>query len=186
VIPPAAADAARPERRRAVAIGLGSNVGDREAHLTAGLEAMSERGIAWTGVSSIYETAPVGPVRDQTAFLNQAAVGETELAPRALLSVCLAVERERGRVRGDAARWGPRTLDLDLLLYGDASLREPGLEVPHPEMTRRAFVLVPLAEVAPEWVVPGSGGRSVAALALAVGGREGVLVWRSSATRRRT
>ena len=164
-----------------VAIALGSNVGDRAASLAAGLSGLAARGVAWRAVSSVYETEPVGPVREQGAFLNQVAVGETSFSPRALLEVCLDVEREQGRVR--TLRWGPRTLDLDILLYDERVIEEPGLVVPHPEMARRAFVLVPLAEVAPDWVVPGMG-KTPAELLATVPGREGVrLLWRSSATK---
>ena len=165
-------------RARPVAIALGSNVGDREAHLAAGRDELAARGVSWRAVSSVYETDPVGPVTGQGAFLNQAAVGETKLSPLALLEICLAVEREQGRVR--TVRWGPRTLDLDILLYGEQQIFEPGLVVPHPEMARRAFVLAPLAEVAPDWRVPGEA-RTVRALLEAAPGREGVRVWRSSA-----
>lgn len=160
-----------------IAIGLGGNVGDREAHLQAGRDGLAARGVAWRRVSALYETEPVGPVADQGPFLNQVAVGETELSPRALLEVCLAVEAASGRVR--AARWGPRTLDLDILLYGDLSVQETGLTLPHPELAGRAFVLVPLAEAAPEWVVPGTG-KTTTALREAVAGREGVRLWRST------
>lgn len=165
-----------------VAIALGSNVGDRAAHLAAGREGLAVRGVAWRAVSALYETEPVGPIREQAAFLNQVAVGETLLRPRALLEACLAVERERGRVRGGAVRWGPRSLDLDLLLYGGLQIVEPDLVIPHPEMARRAFVLVPLAEVAPDWVVPGEG-QTAGELVRHAPGREGVRVWRSSDTK---
>jgi 2-amino-4-hydroxy-6-hydroxymethyldihydropteridine diphosphokinase len=94
--------------------------------------------------------------------------------------VCLDVERERGRLRDE--RWGPRTLDLDILLFGDREIDAPGLVVPHPRLRERAFVLVPLAEVARYWRVPGTG-QSVDELLLRTTGREGVRVWRSSATR---
>ena len=166
-----------------VAVGLGSNVGDREANLAFGRDELAARGaVTWRAVSSVYETAPVGPVADQPPFLNQAGVGETNLAPRALLEVCLAVEWARGRER--TLRWGPRTLDLDLLLFGDEVIDEPGLVVPHPEMSRRAFVLIPLAEIAGGWTIPGTG-TTVEQLAATVPGREGVLSqpWRSSATK---
>ncbi len=161
-----------------VAIALGSNRGDRAASLAAGREGLAARGIAWQVTSSIYETEPVGPVTEQGAFLNQVAVGETELPPQALLEVCLAVEQEQGRVR--TVRWGPRTLDLDILLYDDRQIAEPGLIIPHPEMMRRAFVLMPLAEIAPDWPIPGTG-KTAAEGAATVPGREGVRVWRSSA-----
>ncbi len=106
-------------------------------------------------VATVRETAPVGVV-DQPPFLNTAASLETTLGPRELLDRLLAVERELGRVR-TSERWGPRTLDLDLLLYGDAVHDEPGLTVPHPRLHERRFVLEPLSELAPDLVVPGCG-----------------------------
>lgn len=162
-----------------VAIGFGSNQGNRYYYLTVAASALGTRGVRWQAFSSVYETIPVGPVADQPPFLNQVGIGETELSPRALLEVCLAVEREQGRER--TVRWGPRTLDLDILLYGDRVVDETDLRIPHPEMTRRAFVMVPLAEAcAPwEWQVPGTG-PTVRELAQTVDGREGVRVWRSS------
>ena len=165
-----------------VAIGLGSNLGDRAENLAAGRKGLATRGVTWQAISQVYETEPLLPDTPQTteqrAYLNQVAVGETELSPQALLEVCLGVEQEQGRVR--TVRWGPRTLDLDILLYADRRIEEPGLIVPHPEMARRAFVLIPLAEAAPDWPVPGTG-KTAAELAATVPGREGVRVWRSSA-----
>ena len=108
--------------------------------------------------SELRETEPVGVV-DQPRFLNGAAAIDTELAPHALLDALLAVEQRLGRVR-DGTRWGPRTIDLDLLLYGDEVLDEPGLRVPHPRLHERRFVLEPLAELDPGLVVPGSGAVS--------------------------
>ena len=165
-----------------VAIGLGSNLGDRAANLAFGRDALALRGVTWTAVSPIYETDPVGPVADQPAFLNQAAISETSLAAKTLLEVCLDIERERGRVR--SVHWGPRTLDLDILLYGDLRIEEQGLTIPHAELANRAFVLVPLADVAADWPVPGTAGYTVRNLrdALSVG-CEGVRLWRTSDTR---
>lgn len=133
-----------------VAVGFGSNLGDREAHLRAGLVALSR---TWQriGQSSLYESAPVGPV-EQGPFLNGVAVFETTEAPLALLERILAVELAGGRVR--EVRWGPRTLDLDLLLYGNETIEAPGLSIPHPELTRRRFVLEPLLEVWPDAALP--------------------------------
>ncbi len=106
--------------------------------------------------SALYRTAPVGPA-DQPEYINAVASLKTHLSPRALLEALQAVERLHGRQR-DGTRWGPRTLDLDILLYGDEHLSEPGLQIPHPEMGWRAFVLVPLADVAPvALLVPGVG-----------------------------
>ena len=107
-------------------------------------------------VSSLLETDPEGYL-DQPRFLNGAAALETTLPPRELLGLLLAVERRFGRVRGSGPPQGPRTLDLDLLVYGEEEVDEPGLRVPHPRLHERAFVLRPLAEVKPELVVPGKG-----------------------------
>lgn len=151
-------------RRGRVAVGLGSNLEPRREHLERGvhgLEALLED----LEVSPVYETRPRGDVR-QPDFLNLCCVGSTELPPRSLLEAMQRLEREAGRVR-TGRRYGPRTLDLDLLLYGDAVIREEGLVVPHPRMTERAFVLVPLRDVAPDWRHPASG-RTVAELAAAV------------------
>ncbi len=133
-------------------IGLGSNLGDREAALWGALMLLGEDVVA---VSSFRETDPVGYL-DQPRFLNAAAALETELDPRALLERLLEVERELGRTR-DGPRFGPRTIDLDLLLYGDRVIDEPGLVVPHPRLAERRFALEPLAELDPDLVVPGLG-----------------------------
>jgi 2-amino-4-hydroxy-6-hydroxymethyldihydropteridine diphosphokinase len=137
-------------------VGLGSNLGDREGFLRRALELLrAEPEIDVTAVSSVRETDPVG-LADQPRFLNAVARVETDLAPRELLDRMLAAERELGR-RRDGARFGPRTIDLDLLLYGDAEIDEPGLIVPHPRLTERRFVLEPLHELDPALVVPGRG-----------------------------
>jgi len=133
-------------------IGLGSNLGDREAALRSALELLGDDVVA---VSSFRETDPIGYL-DQPRFLNAAAAVETALEPRAVLDRLLEVERELGRTR-DGARFGPRTIDLDLLLYGDRVIDEPGLVVPHPRLADRRFVLEPLAELDPDLVVPGLG-----------------------------
>jgi len=114
-------------------------------------------------VSDLFETLPVGP-GEQGLYLNTAAVLETSLSPKNLLAGLLEIERALGRDRAAGERWGPRVIDLDLLLYGGLTLDEPGLQVPHPRMHERAFVLVPLAEVARDWAVPGTG-RTVGELA---------------------
>jgi 2-amino-4-hydroxy-6-hydroxymethyldihydropteridine diphosphokinase len=137
-------------------VGLGANLGDREASLHAALDRLrATRGIEIVAVSSFRETDPVGYLA-QPRFVNAAAAVETELTPRELLDALLAVERSLGRTR-EGPRYGPRTIDLDLLLYGDESLREPGLTVPHPRLHERAFALTPLAELDPALVVPGRG-----------------------------
>jgi 2-amino-4-hydroxy-6-hydroxymethyldihydropteridine diphosphokinase len=144
-------------------VALGSNVGDRAAHVEAAIAALGALpATALLRRSGLFETEPVGPVA-QGRFINAAAVIETTLAPRDLLAALQAIERGRGRVRDPGGRWGPRTLDLDLLLYGDAIIDEPGLTVPHPRLHERLFVLDPLAEIAGETVVPGLG-RAVSQL----------------------
>jgi 2-amino-4-hydroxy-6-hydroxymethyldihydropteridine diphosphokinase len=137
-------------------VGLGANLGDREASLRAAVAALSAtEGIQVIAVSAFRETDPVDYL-DQPRFLNGAAAVDTTLAPRALLDALLAVERSLGRTR-EGPRFGPRTIDLDLLLYGDESIDEPGLTVPHPRLHERAFALEPLAELDPGLVVPGHG-----------------------------
>ncbi|MBA3476091.1 MAG: 2-amino-4-hydroxy-6-hydroxymethyldihydropteridine diphosphokinase [Actinobacteria bacterium] len=131
-------------------VGLGSNLGDREATLRAAIAALP--GVV--AVSELRETDPVG-VTDQPAFLNGAVALETELPARELLDSLLAVERKLGRERRE--RWGPRTIDLDLLLYGSETIDEPGLTVPHPRLHERRFALEPLAELDSELLVPGRG-----------------------------
>ena len=146
-----------------IAIALGSNLGNKAAHLDWAVSRL--RGfIGGLEVSSYIETAPVG-VPDQPDFLNAAIVGHTDLPPRAVLEALLALEAERGRVREKAGE--PRPLDLDLILYGNMVIDEPGLAVPHPRFRERAFVLGPLAEIAPSIVDPVSG-RTVAELAEAL------------------
>jgi 2-amino-4-hydroxy-6-hydroxymethyldihydropteridine diphosphokinase len=137
-------------------VGLGANLGDRERTLRAAVDALAaEDGIEVVAVSTLRATDPVG-VGDQPRFLNGAAELETTLTARELLDRLLAVEQRFGRVRVPGEH-GPRTLDLDLLLYGDEELDEPGLTVPHPRLHERMFVLEPLAELAPGLVVPGRG-----------------------------
>lgn len=138
-------------------IGLGSNLDDpeRQVSLACGRLASIESS-ALIACSSLYGTTPLGPI-DQPAFVNAVACIETQLTPHGLLAALHGIERDQGRLR-DGSRWGPRTLDLDLLLYHGLILHEPSLTLPHPEMTRRAFVLVPLAQIAPpDLVIPGQG-----------------------------
>ena len=136
-----------------VAIALGSHVGDRPATLKSAIDALrpSVRNLR---VSSFSDTPYVG-ADDQPSVLNGAATGVTSLSARALLERLLAIEQDFGRTR--PYRGAPRTLDLDLILYGDAVIDEPGLTVPHPRFRERRFVLEPLAEIAPDWIDPGTG-----------------------------
>jgi 2-amino-4-hydroxy-6-hydroxymethyldihydropteridine diphosphokinase len=134
-------------------LGLGSNVGDRAAHLRATIAALPEHGVEVGAVSSTYETEPVGEVLDQPDFLNAAIRVRTELEPEELLNLCKEIEAERGRVL-DAPRHGPRPIDVDLLLLGDLELSTDRLTLPHPEVTSRRFVLVPLLELDPELTLP--------------------------------
>jgi len=138
-------------------VAVGANLGDRAGTIRAALERLDAlAGVSLQAVSSLTETDPVGPVLDQPKFLNGAARLETDLAPRELLAALLAVEAELGRVREGPAG-GPRPIDLDLLLYEDEVLDEPGLSLPHPRLHERRFVLEPLAELRPGLKVPGKG-----------------------------
>lgn len=135
-----------------VFLGLGSNVGDRENQLKEAIRLLDEQsGIKVVKVSSFYETEPVGYV-DQPDFLNLCVEIQTELSPKAVLERGLAIEQQLHRVRKE--RWGPRTLDIDILLYGDQIIEEQDLTIPHPRMTERAFVLIPLQEITPNKVEP--------------------------------
>jgi 2-amino-4-hydroxy-6-hydroxymethyldihydropteridine diphosphokinase len=145
-----------------VYLALGSNLGDRERNLSAALRRL-EQLVRIEAVSSLYETDPVGP-QDQPPYLNAACRGATGLQPRALLRHLQAVEYELGRRGAAHARWGPRPIDIDLLFYGDAVIDDGELHVPHPELTKRAFVLAPLAEIAPERTHP-ELSRTIASLA---------------------
>ena len=137
-------------------VGLGANLGDRERRLREAVDALAaEEGIEVVAVSTLRETEPVG-VGEQPRFLNGVVVLDTTLTARELLARLLAIEQRFGRVRTPGEH-GPRTLDLDLLLYGDEVIDEQGLTVPHPRLHERRFVLEPLAELAPGLVVPGRG-----------------------------
>ncbi len=134
-----------------VAIALGTNVGDRRAHLDYAISQLGNL-LAHLTVSRFHDTVPVGVSGPQPVFLNAAVVGQTMMTARALLDTLLAIERARGRERPYAK--APRTLDLDLILFGDVVIDEPGLTVPHPRFRERGFVLGPLAEIAPTLVDP--------------------------------
>lgn len=139
-------------------IGLGSNIGDGVRTIRAAIEALDAMESIRVGAVSPLYRSPAWGVTAQPDFINAVVVIETRLAPMALLNVLLATERRFGRDRGvDAERWGPRTLDLDLLLHGDAVIDTPGLRVPHPYLHQRAFVLKPLVDVLPHAVIPGIG-----------------------------
>ena len=130
-----------------VYVALGSNVGDRAAHLASARNRLATLpGTRVVATSRVEETAPIGPV-PQGAFLNQMVLLETTLEPRALLGHLHAIESERGRERQAGVRWGPRTLDLDIVRYGDRSVREPDLTIPHPELPHRDFWLREIAEL---------------------------------------
>jgi 2-amino-4-hydroxy-6-hydroxymethyldihydropteridine diphosphokinase len=136
-------------------VGLGANLGPREITLLRAVDLLADtEGVEVRAVSQLRETEPVGVV-DQPLFLNGAVVLDTSLSPRELLHRLLEIERELGRVRD--VRWGPRVVDLDLLVYGDRQIDEPGLRVPHPRLHERRFALEPLAELDPELDVPGLG-----------------------------
>lgn len=143
-------------------VGLGANLGARERTLRRAVELLAASpGIDVLAVSTLRETDPVG-YADQPPFLNGAVALATDLSPRDLLGRLLEVERELGRVRGEGPRFGPRVVDLDLLLYGERVVEEPGLTVPHPRLAERRFVLEPLHELDPELTLP--DGRRVADL----------------------
>jgi 2-amino-4-hydroxy-6-hydroxymethyldihydropteridine diphosphokinase len=136
-------------------VGIGSNLGDREDNLARAIELLSaEDGVEVVAVSEIRETEPVGPIA-QGPFLNGAVRIDTDLGPAELLERLLAVEQRLGRVRRE--RFGPRTIDLDLLLYGEKVVDEPGLTVPHPRLHERRFALEPLSDLAPGLEIPGKG-----------------------------
>ena len=146
-------------------VGLGANLGLREETLRRAVELLGDtEHVDMIAVSELRETDPVGVV-DQPRFLNGATAIDTTLSPRALLNALLGIERELGRIRGDE-RWGPRTVDLDLLLYGDKIVDEPGLSVPHPRLYERRFALEPLAELDPDLEIPGCGAVSKVLAAL--------------------
>ncbi|MFZ5656147.1 MAG: 2-amino-4-hydroxy-6-hydroxymethyldihydropteridine diphosphokinase [Pseudomonadota bacterium] len=138
-------------------VGLGGNVGDARARVTDAFDALARLPrTRLVACSSLYRTPAWGPVA-QDDYVNAVAAVDTGLQPLELLEALLRLEREAGRDRGTALRWGPRTLDLDLLLYGEDRIDLPGLRVPHPRLHERAFVIVPLAEIAPALSIPGHG-----------------------------
>jgi 2-amino-4-hydroxy-6-hydroxymethyldihydropteridine diphosphokinase len=159
-----------------ILLGLGSNIGDREQQLQQALKRLTEHAdICIVAISNIYETKPVGD-SDQPDFLNMTAMVETSLTPIELLKRCLSVETDMGRVR--TRRWGPRIIDVDLLIFNDITLETPELRLPHPEIVNRSFVLIPLNDIVPQLFL--SNGRSVGELADACLASEQneVLLWK--------
>ena len=134
-------------------LGLGSNVGEREDHLRGAIDSLREHGVEVEAVSSLYETEPVGEILDQADFLNGAIRIRTSLEPEALLDVCKEIEAEHGRAFG-GPRHGPRPIDIDLLLLGELEMSTDRLTLPHPEVTSRRFVLLPLLELDPDLRLP--------------------------------
>jgi 2-amino-4-hydroxy-6-hydroxymethyldihydropteridine diphosphokinase len=161
--------APRHDADREAFLGLGSNLGDRLANLTRAIALLdTDPGVHVASASRVYETAPVGP--PQPDYLNMVVAVRTSIAARELLARCLAVEEEMGRVR--AQRWGPRVIDVDLLTFGREDIDEPGLQVPHPRMHERGFVLAPLLELTADPKLP--GGRRVSTLRSGTLGLAGV------------
>lgn len=159
-----------------VYLGLGGNIGERDIYLREAIVSLSQHEhINVLDLSSIYETQPVGPV-DQAAFLNMVAKIETSLSPEQLLEVTAEVEHHLGRTR--EIYWGPRTLDIDILMYDHLSLTTDRLEIPHPRMKERLFVLVPLAEISPNLTLPGDE-KTMAEWSQDVQG-EGVQKWKKT------
>jgi 2-amino-4-hydroxy-6-hydroxymethyldihydropteridine diphosphokinase len=154
-------------------LSLGSNLGDRAGTIEAALKLLGNPpGIALLSRSRLYRTAPWGD-ENQEDFLNACALVETDLPPHDLLAICLDIEKRLGRDRAKSRRWGPREIDIDLLYYDDVHLAEPELSLPHPHMFERAFVLVPLSEIAGTRIV---AGRSIAEAAKTLD-RSGVSLW---------
>ena len=146
-----------------IIIGLGGNVGDVQTAFNQAVKALGENGeITVLGRSSLYRTAAVGP--EQPSFLNTAIMVTAEISARNLLSLCHQIEAAAGRDRSREKRWGPRVLDLDLLISDSVVCRGPFLELPHPRLAERAFALIPAAELVPEWIHP-LKGRTLAELA---------------------
>ena len=155
-----------------VGLSLGSNIGDKAGNIREAMRRLAASGsVRVKAMSGIYRTAPWGKV-DQDFFANAAALVTTRLRPMELLALVKKIEAEMGRQTVE--RWGPRLIDIDLLFYGDLALEDPELRLPHAEMFNRAFVLVPLAEIAPDHVI---AGRALGAAARAMAG-EGVTLWR--------
>ncbi|WP_078556533.1 2-amino-4-hydroxy-6-hydroxymethyldihydropteridine diphosphokinase [Bacillus alkalicellulosilyticus] len=156
-------------------VGLGSNLGDRERYLAAGIQAIEDHDFcAVSRCSSIYETEPIGFV-EQASFLNMVVEVKTSLQPRELLEALKKIEESADRKR--EVRWGPRTLDLDILLFNQQNIKVDDLQIPHPRMTERAFVIVPLQEINPLLYVPGIN-KTVKDIYETLPDKEGVNVWK--------
>jgi 2-amino-4-hydroxy-6-hydroxymethyldihydropteridine diphosphokinase len=153
-------------------IGLGSNLGDRLASLEDAIDALDWGDCRVVERSRVYETDPIGGPPDQPAFLNMVIEVETTLSPRALFERCQGVEVALGRARDPDVVWGPRAIDVDVLLYDDVVVAEPDLTIPHPRIAERAFVLVPLADIDANVTIPGIGTPAEALRSL--GGADGV------------
>jgi 2-amino-4-hydroxy-6-hydroxymethyldihydropteridine diphosphokinase len=153
-----------------VYLGLGSNLGEREAHLAEAIRRLGEF-VTVEAQSSVYATEPWGYL-DQPAFLNQVVAGRSQMEPEALLQAVKGIERSMGRV--PTFHYGPRVIDIDILLFGSLQATSPALTLPHPHMSERAFVLIPLAELDPDMIIPGTS-ETVAALASKAPGAEGVI-----------
>ncbi|WP_046173328.1 2-amino-4-hydroxy-6-hydroxymethyldihydropteridine diphosphokinase [Domibacillus indicus] len=160
-----------------VYLSLGTNIGDREAQLKEAVRLLSNhQEIGVLAVSSVYETDPVG-FTDQPPFFNIVVKAETSLAPHELLSVCMEIEKELGRQR--LIRWGPRTIDLDILLYNHDNIKSDSLIIPHPRMGERAFVLIPLAEIDASLELPDTC-LPLEHYLQNVQGKEGVRLWKTA------
>lgn len=156
-------------------LSLGSNIGDREKWLMAALKELDNcEQITIKAISSIYETEPVG-YTDQDLFLNMAVKISTSLPAEELLQTCLRIEEKLGRIRGQ--RWGPRKIDLDILLYNKENIEMEGLQIPHPRMTTRAFVLIPLLEIDEQLMLP-EGKAPLADYLKEIPDKEGVRLWK--------
>jgi GTP cyclohydrolase-4 len=154
-------------------LSLGSNMGDRQGNLERAIDLLSQR-LKVNNVSSIYDTEPVGDI-NQPRFLNLVCQVNTRLAPEALLALAKGIESKLGRTSKSGA---PRPIDIDILFYGDQVMNMPGLAIPHPRLAERAFVLVPLAEIAPDFSHPVSG-KTMSELLIEVTETQGVLKWES-------
>jgi 2-amino-4-hydroxy-6-hydroxymethyldihydropteridine diphosphokinase len=164
----------RPDDPVRAFVGLGGNQGDVETTLVEALWAVDALPQTTIQRQSAFYRTPAWGKTDQPAFLNAVVELRTRMPAKVLLESLLAIEERFGRVRSEAERWGPRVLDLDLLAYGDEVNDEPGLTLPHPHLHERAFVLVPLAEIAPSLVIPGRGEVSALLAAVDVSGIEAI------------